>query len=391
MNIPVQKDKIAIVVVGYNRLKSLNRLLCSLVDAHYGSIDIPLVISIDCSGDTELYRFVQAFHWPHGEKYVNIQEKRLGLKAHIYQCGDLTKYFKGIILLEDDLFVSPYFYQYVCQVLSKYGDDERIAQISLYKNETNGYVGFPFDVVQNGSDVFLMQATSTWGQCWNEKMWTAFTEWRDQCCTEALITGLDMPDIIKRWERAWSKYFNSYIVAKDKYVVYPNVSLTTNFSDAGEHGDTNNSIVQVNLLQGSKEYYLKPLEELERYNIWGCNENIYQWLGLKKEECCLDVYGFRDIASCDKKYIVSTKVLGYPVKHSFALNMRPIELNIKYNIKGDGIFVYEREEGKASTTSRYTDDIIPYFLRGIRITLLLRHVLICCKNRMLKYVSKKNT
>lgn len=148
------KEKVAIICVGYNRIKSMKRLLGSLLKAVYPSKDIPLVISVDCSGDTELYEYVKEFEWPFGRKYVNIQEKRLGLKDHIYQCGELTNQFKAIILLEDDLFVSPFFYSYVLKTLDKYGNDSRIAQISLYKNERNGYVGLPFVNIQNGSDVF---------------------------------------------------------------------------------------------------------------------------------------------------------------------------------------------------------------------------------------------
>ena len=111
INIPENKEKIAIVAVGYNRKKSLERLLSSLEVAYYQHEDIPLVISIDASGDEEVYALAREYNWTHGEKYVNIQQERLGLKNHIYQCGDLTKYFKAIILLEDDLYVSPYFYE----------------------------------------------------------------------------------------------------------------------------------------------------------------------------------------------------------------------------------------------------------------------------------------
>ena len=106
IEIPSSKEKIAIVVVGYNRLNSIKRLLQSLLDANYSHHDIPLVISIDCSGDEELYNFVIDFRWPFGDKYVNIQKERLGLKSHIFQCGDLTKLFKAVVLLEDDLYAS---------------------------------------------------------------------------------------------------------------------------------------------------------------------------------------------------------------------------------------------------------------------------------------------
>ena len=95
------KEKIAIVAVGYNRIDSMQRLFMSLSIAQYPNNDIPLYISIDASGDTELYDYVRNFEWKHGDKYVNIQEERLGLRKHIIQCGDLTKCFKAVIILED--------------------------------------------------------------------------------------------------------------------------------------------------------------------------------------------------------------------------------------------------------------------------------------------------
>ena len=96
---PENKNKIAIVVVGYNRIGSMTRLLNSIENANYIHGDIPLVISIDCSGDQELYDYVYKFEWGHGNKYVNIQQERLGLKKHILQYGlqERTRHFDEIL------------------------------------------------------------------------------------------------------------------------------------------------------------------------------------------------------------------------------------------------------------------------------------------------------
>ena len=78
---PDNKELFAIVSVGYNRLPSQKRLLEMLVKADYeGYKNVPLVISIDCSGDEDLYDFARHFEWPHGDKYVIIREERMGLK-----------------------------------------------------------------------------------------------------------------------------------------------------------------------------------------------------------------------------------------------------------------------------------------------------------------------
>lgn len=367
------KSKVAIVCVGYNRKKSIERLFNSLLAAEYSSCDIPLVISIDASKDEALYEYVKKFHWPFGEKYVNIQTVRLGLENHIYQCGDLTAYFKAVILLEDDLCVSRYFYKYILHTIDFYAEDNRIAEISLYKNEINGYVGLPFENINNGSDVFLMQDVSTWGECWTESMWNDFTNWRCRH-TEEDILNVDMPVQIKKWTRAWSKCYNAYVVDTGKFVLYPNVSLTTNFSDAGEHGGDNNSLVQVNLLQEDFDYRFLPFEDLAKYDIYFNNVDSYEWLHLRPDNLCLDYYGFNNFIA-GKKYLLSTRVIKAPIIKSFALNMRPIELNVKNKVHGSGIFLYDvRQMDSFDEKSKASILVAEYFLRGFNMNLLRRFV-----------------
>lgn len=363
---PSNKEKIAIVAVGYNRINSLRRLLNSLQNAHYDECDIPLYISIDASGNQELYDYVNDFRWDFGEKFVNIQQERLGLKRHIYQCGDLTKYFKAVVLLEDDLYVSPYYYKYVKESVERYGSDSRIAEISLYRNEYNGYVGLPLTHQQTGCDVYLMQDVSTWGQIWTEKMWSGFKQWLDDH-NEDYYQQVDMPEIIKGWKKAWSKYYNAYVVDTRKYVLYPSVSLTTNFSDAGVHGGTNNSVVQVNLLDGPKSFRMDDVDKLVKYDIYYNNESIYEWLKLSKDEVCLDLYGFHNRTQ-GEKYILSTLKLPFEIVDQFALNLRPLELNIKYKIKGKGLYLYDTNHHRSTLGkgNRYDPLFIEYCLQGFR-------------------------
>lgn len=334
------KDKIAIVAIGYSRLDGLRRLLDSCNRASYAVEDVPLVISIDASGNKEVYDYARNFQWNHGVKYVNIEKKRLGLKKHILQCGDLTRHFKGVILLEDDLYVSPDFYNYACISMNKYGDDENVAGIAFYSNEFNGFLGIPFHPLNNGSDCFAMQAVCSWGEMWNNRMWTEFTSWLNNWNED--YSNFDMPDIIKNWTRAWSKYFYAYLLANHKYFIYPSTSLTTNFNDgAGEHGSTSSPIVQVHLQYGKKDYRLFDFSDLEKYDIYQQNIKLYNKLGLSKNELSLDLYGQRLMEGKTAKYILTTQKLNFKIVQSFGLTMRPIELNILENIPGKGIFLYE--------------------------------------------------
>lgn len=353
------KAKIAIVSVGYNRLKSQVRQLSALARADYSGYDnVPLVISIDRSGDTELYDYVRNYEWPHGDKYVIIREKRMGLKEHILACGDLTQYFKGIILLEDDIYVSKDFYNYTNQMEKAYGDDDNICSIALYSNEMNGYCWLPLVRLRNESDVFADQAVSTWGEYWNERMWKGFREWLAK--TDIPWTDIDMPHQIKEWTKAWSKFFDAYMVLEDRWSIFPYTSLTTNFSDAGEHGDANNTIVQVSLQQGHKTYQTLPFEKLVKYDIYSNNIGLADALNIPLEDICLDLYGVRPNEH-NRRYYLSVKKLPFKVVKSFGLYMRPHELNVIEQIPGNDIFLYDTTiSDKAPNGGSFTNRMLYY-------------------------------
>ena len=353
------KARIAIVSVGYNRLKSQVRQLSALARADYSGFDnVPLIISIDCSGDTELYDYVRNYEWPHGDKYGIIREKRMGLKQHLLACGDLTQYFKGIILLEDDIYVSKDFYNYTNQMEKAYGDDDNICSIALYSNEMNGYCWLPLVRLRNESDVFADQAVSTWGEYWNERMWKGFREWLAK--TDIPWADIDMPHQIKEWTKAWSKFFDAYMVLEGRWAIFPYTSLTTNFSDAGEHGDANNTIVQVSLQQGHKTYQILPFEKLVKYDIYSNNIGLADALNIPLEDICLDLYGVRPNEH-NRRYYLSVKNLPFKVVKSFGLYMRPHELNVIEQIPGNDIFLYDTAiSDKAPNGGSFTNRMLYY-------------------------------
>jgi hypothetical protein len=154
-----------IVVVAYNRPVSLKRLLSSLEKSR--SIEnAKLIISIDNQEprNFNVKEIAEEFHWPFGEKEVIYQKQRLGLRKHILQCGDLAKKYGSVIILEDDLFVSPVFYEYTIDALKYYDNDENIAGISLYNPPIHDLCSNPFRPIQNESDVYFMQFPSSLGQ-----------------------------------------------------------------------------------------------------------------------------------------------------------------------------------------------------------------------------------
>ena len=109
--------KIPIVVVAYNRPNSLKRILNSVGDAYYpNNKEIELIISIDYSGENHCLNEANNFIRKYGKKTIINHSHNRGLRNHIIQCGDISLVNDGVIILEDDCFVSKDFYNYVYKI-----------------------------------------------------------------------------------------------------------------------------------------------------------------------------------------------------------------------------------------------------------------------------------
>lgn len=338
MNIKSDKKTIAIVVVCYNRPTATRRLLDSLNVANYPHNNVPLIISVDCSGNEEMYELARSFEWKHGPKYSVIHTQRLGLKKHIYECGDYTEQFKGVIILEDDLFVAEDFYNYTVSAVDAYYNDNKVAGIALYADTMNGYVGLPLYYWYDGSDAFMMQSAITSGECFTDKMWKPFREWYNKN-EDIDPEPYYMPRTIKNWHRAWSKYFNIYLVEKDLYFVHPHFSTTTNCGESGEHGNDIN-MIHSRMILGSKKWNFKSFADSIKYDIYADFIGLGKYLGIDDKDLCVDFYG--DKANEQKqRYWLSPYRLPYRVIDKFALNLEPMEANVVYGLKGNDLFLYD--------------------------------------------------
>ena len=332
--------KFAIVAVGYNRPYAISRLLNSVSEAAYLDDMVDLVISID-KGErqSEIKELADAFKWDYGDKRVVVHETRLGLRPHILKCGDLTKQYDAVIILEDDITVAQGFYTYAKQSVQFYQDDNRIAGISLYLPAIHYLLARPFIPVSNGFDTYLMQIAQSWGQCWTRDMWLEFRRWYDENSEKSLVDD-NFPDYISSWgERSWLKFYMKYILDTNKFFVYPYISLSTNHSDVGEHCLNNNNDYQVPLMQNTKKYCFPIFDEAVFYDIFfeRINLKISDFNG---KNICIDLYGLKKNF---KNYDILFSTMSHPYRllKEVALKYRPHEVNCSLTPEGRGIFVYD--------------------------------------------------
>lgn len=340
-------EKATIVVAAFNRKQSLARCLQALSKAQYENLSPRLIISIDRgSSNKDVQELADQFHWKHGPKTVIYQEQELGLKRHILACGELTRRYGPIILLEDDIFVSPFFYSYAGQACSYYRDDPRIAGISLYSPRYNETAKSAFEPLQSRHDVFFGQFPSSWGQLWTPEQWASFAAWYgDGDNLDIRSDDHHIPPNVRKWSRSWKKYFYKYMIEQNKYFVFPYVSHSTNFADPGIHVKKPTQRYQVTLSYcGERTYALCPLGD-----SGVVYDAFYEFTGLGKQfkepvrtNLSVDLWGTKS-KDAYSRFVLTTRRLNCKVLATFGSSMIPLEDNVLQNMTGDGIYLYDMQ------------------------------------------------
>lgn len=334
----------AIVVVAYNRPKSLSRLLTSLALASYPNKEIDLIISIDNSNNhKKVLEIATSFKWEFGKKTVNYQEINLGLKNHIIKCGDLSQTFGAVVILEDDLYVSPNFYYYTLEAINFAKNKTYIAGISLYNHQLNVHTRDNFTPIEDGFDNWYFQFASSWGQAWTYSQWKGFKEWYKT--NNSLTLSEVIPRNVINWsDKSWLKFFITYLIKENKYFLYPKTSVTTNFSDIGTHMGKDSTVYQVPLFYGSKKTFnFSTINNSGSiYDAFFENKILSQHLNISKSSLSIDLYNYKPKPR--ERYWLTTKIANYKVLDSFARSLRPIDANVISKIGGTDIFLYDTNE-----------------------------------------------
>jgi hypothetical protein len=330
--------KVAVVLVGYSRPKSLKRLFESVRLAYeFDCVDV--IFSIDRSpAQSQVLSCVDSLIKDFGNCSVRAFNERLGLREHILACGDLIEDYDALIVLEDDIVVSDSFLRYVYAAIEFVKEDENIAGISLYAPAINEMSLLPFTPKRNGFDNFYLQSAQSWGQCWTKKMWSDFRAWYD-ANSGYLDESDDMPSRIYSWPKtSWKKYHMKYLAESGKTLFYPYDSLSSNYSDVGQHNKSLTPFFQVPLISGKKEFLFGARDEVPCYDIF------FERTGFKYNDhpLCLDIYGTKKISK--SRFILTPKKLDVPKLHSFGLTYRPQEDNYINLAPGDDLHLYDLGE-----------------------------------------------
>ncbi|MCP4310813.1 MAG: glycosyl transferase family 2 [Bacteroidetes bacterium] len=341
------KYKPPIVVVGYDRPGSMERILGSLKGLKNIS-GVKLIISIDNKApDNHPVRDIaEAYQWPFGEKEVIYQPESLGLRKHILQCAGFSQEYGSVIILEDDLFVSPYMYEYAVQALEYYGDDAKIGGISLYNQPVQEIAQYPFFPINDDSDVHFMQFPSSLGQTWTRDQWAEFKSWYD---TDPDLDIIALPNYIRNWPvTSWKKYFCAFLVLRDKYFVFPGISFTTNFNDPGSNlkRRVNHEGQTMLRLFGQPYRFRSFVDSQVKYDVYLelDTATVKQFNpALSSYDFELDLYGTKDMENVKTPLVITSRPARNAIR-GFRRAMKPHDMNIIFDLEGDELILCKKED-----------------------------------------------
>ena len=336
-------DKFAIVIPCYNRLDTLKNLLDSLTKAFYEQ-EVSLVFSIDNSGSDIIVNFANDFNWKFGEKVIIHHKKNIGLRNNIISCGDLTKDYDAVIVLEDDLLVSQYFFVYAKAAYDYYKEDDHIAGISLFSYRVSENL-HEFNPLTYGYDTFFMQWTASWGQMWNKKQWNSFREWYNK--RDEGLSNVPIPDFVRTWTHSWKKYHIAYLVDTKHYFVYPTISYTTVQPALGEHVsevrlNKDNIVPLCNGIR--RNFVFQSFNSTFLYDCFFELKSLTVILDGKDIQADLNIYGHKGEKNIKQAFfITSKKINNAPILKSWGINTVPYENNIINSEEGEDLFLYSTE------------------------------------------------
>jgi FkbM family methyltransferase len=246
------------VVLTYNRLASLKRLLASLekVEPKGETIDLRVCIDKPAGKSDEAsvkatVDFVKEYNWPRGKKEMFQHATNVGVVGQWLRCWEPKSLAETAILLEDDIEVSAQAYRWVVYEQHRYKAANDVAGFSLQR-QTNCFHSScksPTLAPPEGTLEYKYKLVGTWGFSPNTKRWQEFQEWfKKSSADPKYIPNVDriLPSQWYKNDKAmgktnsmWSIWFLDFCEKKTLYTVYYNdprgETLAGNWKERGVH------------------------------------------------------------------------------------------------------------------------------------------------------------
>jgi hypothetical protein len=250
-----------IVVLTQKRHHSLGRLIDSLLDARYEDdvVDIDFHVDqialpalthfareVDLIGRQKVLDMLERFEWPYGKK--RIQENRVfkGIRGQwlgAYVSPFAAKEGAVVVILEDDIEVSPWFFYWLKRAHKAFANRTDVAGFSLQRRKITASGAAIANVQTQNNTPYLQLQVGPWGFSPRRQVWARFVQEYDNI-------DIDQNTLISSaWYRKhqeegrshamWTHHFLSYCREETLYTVFPNLpnglELAVHREVDGEH------------------------------------------------------------------------------------------------------------------------------------------------------------
>lgn len=238
----------------YKRLWHTQQTVCSLQNNLLAKESELFIFSDgpkDSQSEIEIAHLRKWLQQISGFKKIHIieRDKNFGLAQSIIQgVTQLVEQFGKVIVIEDDLVLSPYFLQYMNAGLDCYAAHEQVASI-------HGYV---FPIQENLPETYFIRGADCWGWATWQRAWKFFeadgekllqTLQQKKLCHQFDYNGtqpntLMLKDQIAGKNNSWAIRWHASAFIHNMLTLYPAKSLVRNIGldNSGEHCGINTDL-----------------------------------------------------------------------------------------------------------------------------------------------------
>lgn len=277
---PTEDTAMRLIILTMDRPKSLTRLLNSLVLADYGEdlVDLDVWIDRPTGGplDANILSICRNVTWQHGTKTIHKRTENAGLyKQWIYTWNITAETTEFAVILEDDLEVSPAFYQWLRVARAAYAQDPDVAAFTLQrstlrprqrKGVASGDLKIPAE-----HQIFKYRLLGTWGFAPQRDHWIEFRKWfenKRERNEKPYVDGLVTTSWYKSQEKdgfapnMWSQWWIKFVDEKDYFTVTAHLpdgtTLASNWRESGLHYSKTSPKADFPVFRGSPEIFSMP-------------------------------------------------------------------------------------------------------------------------------------
>ncbi|MBA3704733.1 MAG: glycosyltransferase [Bacteroidetes bacterium] len=281
-----------VVLFVYNRPEHTAKTLESL-EANQLSAESELIVFADGAKENASQEVVEQIkktravlrkkQWC-GKVTINECKVNKGLAQSVIEgVSKVVDEFGKVIVLEDDMVLSPYFLKFMNDALAVYDSNEDVACVS----------GYIYPVKEKLPQTFFIKGADCWGWATWKNQWTLFEQNGLKLLKEmeekGLSTAFDFEDAygytqmlkdqIEGKNSSWAIRWYASAFLKNKYCLYPGVSLVQNIGvdGSGTHSGISDKWA-VNLSQKKITVNVLPVKE----NTEAKNAIIQYFRNLKK-------------------------------------------------------------------------------------------------------------